>query len=82
MARQLAMGFLEQQIREQVGRELLAYLVDRANGCVRLAENRHMLSCDPRVQLDRATNAAEYSAWRSAAVQVARVCNVELHFED
>ncbi|MEA3376012.1 MAG: hypothetical protein U9R72_07425, partial [Chloroflexota bacterium] len=82
MARQIAMKMLEDQIRQQVGNEILSYLVDCANDCVRLAENRHMLSCDPRVQLDRATNAAAYSGWRSAAVRVAKVCNVELCFED
>lgn len=82
MGGQLTFEFMEGQIREEIGRELLVYFAEQANGCVELAGSfGHGLALDPRVQLDRASNTAAYYAYRTAAETVARVCNVPLVIE-
>lgn len=87
MARQLALDGMDKVIREQIGRELLEYMVTQANAC---ADN--IARCDkirnrwgglqPEwIETDRCDNANAHAIWTSAAAHVARTCGLELRRE-
>lgn len=79
---QPALPALASAFRDDIARDLLQQFIARADDCVRLSRLHASMLRDPRVSIDRATNAAAHSAWISAAHLLAAAAGIDLDVVD
>jgi len=75
---QPALPALASAFRDDIALDLLQEFIARADECVQLSKQHARMVKDPRVSIDRATNASAHAAWLSAALMLAAAAGIDL----